>query len=79
MINRQIQYGTYQHYKNQQLYEVIGIALHSETQEEMVIYKALYVCDKSGGNQVWVRSKKIFLDQVEHNGNIVPRFKYIAE
>lgn len=74
-----IRYGKYQHYKTEKLYEVIGIARHSETREEMIIYKALYQCEKFGKNQVWVRPKDMFFEQIIHNGHIVPRFKWIGE
>lgn len=74
-----IQYGKYQHYKNKKLYEVIGLARHSETLEEMVIYKALFRCDTFGHNQVWIRPKSMFFEQVEYNGCRLPRFKWIAE
>ena len=76
-MTEQIYYGTYLHYRTEQLYEVIGFALHSETYEEMVIYKALYFCEKFGANQVWVRPRKMFLEMVEHNGCIVPRFMLV--
>lgn len=79
MKTASIQYGKYQHYKNQKLYELMGIARHSETCEEMIIYKALFQCDKFGDNQVWVRPKKMFFENVPHNGNVVPRFKYFSE
>lgn len=69
--------GKYQHYKNHQLYEVIGIALHKETLEEMVIYQALYASDLYKLGQIWVRSKKIFFEMVNYHGNSVPRFKRI--
>jgi hypothetical protein len=72
-------YGKYQHYKTEKFYEVIGMARHSETLEEMVIYKALYHCNKFGNNQVWVRPKKMFLEHVVYNGNDVPRFKRIEK
>ena len=68
-----IQYGKYQHYRTEKLYEVIGVARHSETHEEMVIYKALYRCDKFGDDQVWVRPKAMFFEQVEHHGRSLPR------
>lgn len=74
-----IPYGKYQHYKTGKLYEVIGVARHSETHEEMVIYKALYQCDKFGHNQVWVRPKEMFIEHVIYNGDNVPRFKRIEE
>jgi hypothetical protein len=71
--------GKYQHYKNEKFYEVLGTALHSETQEEMVIYKALYHCEQFSSNQLWVRLKEMFLEQIDHNGNQIPRFKYLEE
>jgi len=63
--------GKYLHYKGK-LYEVIGIAKHSETLEEMVVYKALY--DKGG---LWVRPKSMFTDEVLVNGRRAPRFKSV--
>lgn len=74
-----IRLGKYQHYKTEKLYEVIGLARHSETDEEMVIYKALYKCDTLGDNQVWVRAKEMFLERVVYDGRSVPRFKWIGE
>ncbi len=62
--------GKYRHYKGNE-YEVIGIAKHSETLEEMVVYRALY-----GNNDLWVRPLKIFLEKVEIDRKKVPRFKY---
>lgn len=70
--------GKYRHYKTGNLYEVIGLALHSETQEEMVIYKALYDCKNFGKSQVWVRAKNMFLGYVTHNEQCVQRFKLIG-
>jgi hypothetical protein len=72
-----IKSGKYQHYKNKKFYEVIGICRHSETHEEMVIYKALYHCESFGVDQVWVRSKELFLEHVNYKGCMVPRFKLI--
>ena len=63
--------GKHQHYKGK-FYEVIGVAHHSETKEELVVYRALY-----GDNALWVRPKKIFLEIVNIDGKEVPRFKYI--
>lgn len=69
--------GKYKHYKTGKLYEVIGFAIHSETQEEMLVYKALYLCEKFGNNCLWVRPKEMFLENVEFNGLTVPRFQLI--
>jgi len=72
-MKSQIKLGKYQHYKGKR-YQVIGIAKHSETLEELVFYKGLY-----GDNQIWVRPVKMFLEKVEVNGEKVPRFRYIGE
>lgn len=72
-----ILFGKYQHYRTKNLYEVIGFALHSETHEDMVIYKALYHCEMFGKGRIWVRPKKMFLEQVMHENCVVPRFKYV--
>lgn len=69
----------YRHYKNGKTYEVIDIALHSETHEEMVVYKAMYHSDDFGLNRSWVRPKKMFLKHVEHEGKTVPRFTRLEE
>lgn len=77
MQAQEIRHGKYQHYQTEKLYEIIGVALHSETHEEMVIYKALYNCKKFGANRIWVRPKTMFLENVIHNGQSVPRFKWV--
>lgn len=61
----------YEHYKGMK-YQVIGIAKHSETLEEMVVYQALY-----GDYGIWVRPKDMFFEKVEVNGKMVDRFKKI--
>ena len=66
-----IQKGKYRHYKGK-YYEVIDIARHSETLEEMVVYKAMY-----GDFGTWVRPLKIFIEDIEVNGNIQKRFELI--
>ncbi len=63
--------GKYLHYKGKE-YEVIGVAKHEETHEELVVYSALY-----GNEQLWVRPLKVFTEKVEVKGKIVPRFKFI--
>jgi hypothetical protein len=64
--------GTYRHYKNK-LYKVHGIARHSETLEEMVIYEALYENDLG---KIWVRPKEMFLGDISVSGERrQPRFE----
>jgi hypothetical protein len=63
--------GKYRHFKGG-MYEVLGIARHSETQEELVLYRALY-----GEGGLWVRPLPMFLETVTHNGAEVPRFQRI--
>ncbi len=65
----------YQHYKTDQVYEMIGIAYHSETKEEMVVYRGLYHCEQFGNNPWFVRPKAMFFEQILWNGQYVPRFK----
>ena len=69
--------GKYRHYKNKQFYEVIGIARHSETREEMVVYKMLYASVDFEEGQLWVRPKGMFLEEVSFEGRIVPRFEWV--
>jgi len=63
--------GKYKHYKGN-MYEVIGVAKHSETLEELVVYRALY-----GENELWIRPLKMFLEKVEVEGKKVKRFESI--
>jgi hypothetical protein len=68
--------GKYQHFKGK-MYEVVGVARHSETMEELVVYRALYDSPEFGKNAMWVRPKKMFLEEVEHQGKKVKRFRYV--
>lgn len=61
--------GIYLHYKGNQ-YEVKGIAKHSETEEELVVYVAT-----KNPEQLWVRPLKMFAEEIEVNGQKTPRFK----
>lgn len=65
--------GIYKHYKGN-LYKVIGVARHSETDEEMVVYQPQY-----GDMGLWVRPKAMFFENVIHNGATIPRFLYLNE
>lgn len=64
-----IKKGIYRHYKGN-LYEVIDVARHSESLEDMVVYKALY-----GDFELWVRPLKMFLEDIEINGEVQKRFE----
>ena len=65
--------GIYQHYKGNK-YEFLYIARHSETLEDMVVYKALY-----GDGDIWVRPANMWNELVDVNCEKVPRFKFIHE
>ena len=68
-----IKLGKYRHFKGGE-YEVIGVAYHSETLEELVIYRALY-----GEKKTWVRPLAMWNETVEREGKTFPRFTYIGE
>jgi hypothetical protein len=63
--------GRYRHYKGKE-YTVIGVARHSETHEELVVYRQEY-----GDHGLWVRPKAMFLETVVVNGQPLPRFQYL--
>ena len=65
--------GKYRHFKGKE-YEVIGVAKHSETLEDLVVYRALY-----GNRDLWVRPLKMFCEEVEVDGKKIPRFRYLEE
>jgi len=65
--------GRYRHYKGNE-YTVLGIARHSETEEELVVYRQEY-----GPRALWVRPKAMFGETVEVDGQIVPRFQFLSE
>lgn len=65
--------GIYHHYKGK-LYQVIGVARHSETLEELVVYVALYRT-KYGTKSLWVRPKKMFIGKVKLDHKWVKRFQ----
>lgn len=65
--------GRYRHFKGNE-YEVIGTARHSETLEEMVVYRALY-----GEFGLWVRPAAMWNETVERNGKTLHRFTYIGQ
>ncbi len=64
--------GRYRHFKGNE-YELLYVATHSETLEEMVVYRALY-----GEHGVWVRPAQMWSETVERDGMVTPRFTYIG-
>ena len=72
-----IQNGIYEHYKGKR-YEVIGTARHSETQEELVVYKALYITE-FGEDSLWVRPLSMFIETVTLDGKEIPRFRFTGK
>jgi len=70
---KSLKLGLYEHYKGNK-YQVLGVAIHSETLEELVVYKALY-----GEGLTWVRPLKMFSETVEVNGETKPRFRYLGK
>jgi hypothetical protein len=64
--------GRYRHYKGNE-YTVLDVARHSETREELVVYRQEY-----GDHSLWVRPKQMFLGTVKSDGKEVPRFRYIG-
>ena len=67
--------GIYKHHKGKE-YGVIGVAKHSETLQDLVIYECLYDNDTS---KIWVRPLYMFEEEIYVNGNRTPRFKYLRE
>ena len=65
--------GRYRHFKGGE-YEVLGTALHSETQEPMVVYRALY-----GEGGLWVRPAAMWSEHVQRDGYSGPRFVLVEE
>jgi hypothetical protein len=64
--------GRYRHYKGNE-YTVLGIARHSETLEELVVYRQEY-----GDRGLWVRPATMFAETVEIDGQTVPRFAFLG-
>ena len=65
--------GRYRHFKGRE-YEVLGVARHSETEEELVVYRALY-----GDFGLWVRPVSMWNETVERDGKAFRRFTYIGQ
>jgi len=64
--------GRYRHFKGME-YSVLGVARHSESQEDFVVYRQEY-----GDHSLWVRPKQMFLEMVEVAGQQRPRFEFLG-
>lgn len=75
MVKVKVPKGKYQHYKTKNFYEVVGGGLHTETEEDLVIYKPLY----KNKYDYFARPVKMFLEKVKdpETGKLVPRFKKV--
>ena len=74
--------GVYEHYNSTALsrryYQVLGFARHTETEEILAVYIPLYVIPEHHGPRLQVRPLDMFIQDVQHEGRSVPRFKYIG-
>lgn len=68
-----LEQGIYEHYKGNR-YELIGVGIDTETELPVVIYKPLYETNVP----YWVRPYKMFVDAVEQDGTMIPRFRKVA-
>ncbi len=71
-MESEVPVGRYRHCKGNE-YTVIGVARHSETEEELVVYRQEY-----GDRSLWVRPRGMFLEMVDLNGRKVPRFEFLG-
>ena len=72
-MSEEIRPGRYRHFKGKE-YEVLGVARHSETEEEYVVYRPLY-----GEHSLWVRPASMWLEAVDRDGYRGPRFVRIGD
>jgi hypothetical protein len=77
MHSKGIARGIYRHYKGAEV-EVIGTALHSETLEELVIYRHL-TGEHAGETHYWVRPLAMFMEHIQTEKGAAPRFEYLRD
>ena len=75
MSNMTIKLGIYQHHKGMK-YRVLGVAKHSETLEDLVVYEALY---DNKVSKIWARPLEMFLEKIEKDGKLISRFEFVGE
>ena len=67
-----LQPGRYRHYKGKD-YIVLGVARHSETEEQLVVYRTDY-----GDRSLWVRPLGMFQESIEIDGRLQARFQSVG-
>lgn len=67
--------GKYRHYKGKE-YRVVGVAKHSETLKDFVVYQALY---ENSESPLWIRPVEMFLEKILVDGKKIDRFLYLEE
>lgn len=72
-MKNQVELGKYRHFKGNE-YKVLGVAKHSETLEEMVVYQALY-----GEYGIWVRPLSMWNEEITRDGKTFKRFEKIED
>ena len=65
--------GRYRHFKGNE-YEVLGVARDSESEQEYVVYRALY-----GERGLWIRPLSMFMEEIERDGRRQPRFRFVED
>jgi len=71
---KELKIGKYRHSKTGNMYRVIGIAKHSETRDDLVVYESL---NENPLSKLWVRPRDMFLEKVTVKGKKIPRFTYV--
>lgn len=72
---KRIAHGTYRHTKSGKLYEVLGVSLETETNEQHVVYRPLYTSEF----ELFARPYDMFIETIELDGEMKPRFERVAE
>jgi hypothetical protein len=68
--------GRYKHYKGNE-YEVLGVGRHTEEDDYFVVYRSL--AQKNGTPEFWLRPYEMFIEMVEIDGEVFPRFQKVEE
>ena len=68
--------ATYEHYSGKR-YTIVAVANHSEDLQKYVVYQGQYDDHEFGAKPVWIRPLAMFMEMIEKNGKIIPRFKKI--